>query len=154
MWLFYLYSPLTSCKKSEKSLKPFLRKLRYIPNNQPTSQPIITNNTNLIGPRWRRFNKTGDFPGSLKLTEIAPVHKNEDPFDKDNYRPICILPLISKYRKYLKKLYTAKFKATCSSTWIHWFADSDSVMVISMPFSDCYRHGKKNLMNQVILGQL
>ena len=37
-------------QKSEKSLEPFLRKLRY----QPTNQPIITNNTDLIGPRWWR----------------------------------------------------------------------------------------------------
>ena len=44
--LFYLNSPLTSCKKSEKSLEPFLRKLHY----QPTNQPIIANNTDLIGP--------------------------------------------------------------------------------------------------------
>ena len=33
LWLFYLYSPLTSCKKSEKFLKPFQRKLRYQPTN-------------------------------------------------------------------------------------------------------------------------
>ena len=33
----YLYSPLTSCKKSEKSLEPFLRKLRYQLTNQPTN---------------------------------------------------------------------------------------------------------------------
>ena len=33
----YLYSPLTSCKKSEKSLEPFLRKLRSQPSNQPTN---------------------------------------------------------------------------------------------------------------------
>ena len=31
--LFYLYSPLNSRKKSEKSLEPFLRKLRYQPTN-------------------------------------------------------------------------------------------------------------------------
>ena len=31
--LFYLYSPLTSCKKSKKSLEPFLRKLHYQPTN-------------------------------------------------------------------------------------------------------------------------
>ena len=37
LWLFYLYSPLTSCKKSEKFLEPFLRKLRYQPTNQPTN---------------------------------------------------------------------------------------------------------------------
>ena len=36
--------------KSGKFLELFLRKLRY--------QPIITNNTDLIGPRWRRSNKT------------------------------------------------------------------------------------------------
>ena len=38
--LFYLYSPLTSCKKSEKSLELFLSKLSYQPTNQllpPTS---------------------------------------------------------------------------------------------------------------------
>ena len=59
--LFYLYSPLTSCKKSEKSLEPFLRKLRYKPNNQPTNQPtnqpILTNNSDFIGPSWHRSKK-------------------------------------------------------------------------------------------------
>ena len=40
--LFHLYTPLTSCKKSEKLLEPFLRKLRYQPINQllPTT-PIL-----------------------------------------------------------------------------------------------------------------
>ena len=33
--LFYLHSSVTSCKKSEKSLEPFLRKLRQQPTNQP-----------------------------------------------------------------------------------------------------------------------
>ena len=33
VWLFYLYSSLTSCKKSEKSLELFLRK----PTNQPSN---------------------------------------------------------------------------------------------------------------------
>ena len=43
-------------QKSEKSLEPFLRKLRYQPTNQPTDQPIITNKTDFIGPGWHRFN--------------------------------------------------------------------------------------------------
>ena len=37
---------LNFMQKQEKSLKPFLRKLRY----QPTNQPIITNNTDFTGP--------------------------------------------------------------------------------------------------------
>ena len=52
LWLFYLYSPLTSCKKSEKSLEPFLRNLRY----QPTNQPIIP--TTRIGHCSRRSKNT------------------------------------------------------------------------------------------------
>ena len=42
LWVFCLYSPLTSCKKLEKSLEPFLRKLRYQPTNQPTNQLLPT----------------------------------------------------------------------------------------------------------------
>ena len=49
--LFYLYSPLTSCKKSEKSLVPFLRKLHRQPTNQPN---IEVPDSRLI---WRRFHK-------------------------------------------------------------------------------------------------
>ena len=51
--LLYLYSLLTSCKKPEKFLEPFLTKLCY----QPTNQPIITNNTDLTGPHWRQSNQ-------------------------------------------------------------------------------------------------
>ena len=46
---FYLYSPLTSCKKSGKSLRPFLRKLRYKPTNQSN---IKVSDLGLI---WRPF---------------------------------------------------------------------------------------------------
>ena len=41
LWLFCRYSPLTLCKKSEKSLEPLLRKLGCQPTNQST------NNANL-----------------------------------------------------------------------------------------------------------
>ena len=40
--------------------------------------------------------KTGAFPDPLKLAERTLIHKKEDPFDKGNYRPISILPSISK----------------------------------------------------------
>ena len=36
------------------------------------------------------------FPDSLKLSNILPVHKKKDPTDKTNYKPISILPLLSK----------------------------------------------------------
>ena len=42
------------------------------------------------------------FPGELKLADIVPIFKKEDQNDKANYRPISLLPLISKlYEKVL-----------------------------------------------------
>ena len=39
---------------------------------------------------------TGNFPGNMKLANITPVFKKKDPLKKENYRPISILPAISK----------------------------------------------------------
>ena len=39
---------------------------------------------------------SGSFPDSLKLADISPIFKKGDSMDKTNYRPISILPLISK----------------------------------------------------------
>ena len=38
----------------------------------------------------------GIFPDSLKLTNITPVHKKDEATDKENYRPVSVLPLFSK----------------------------------------------------------
>ena len=40
--------------------------------------------------------ETGYFPDGLKLANVAPVFKKEDPLDKSNYRPVSILPLLSE----------------------------------------------------------
>ena len=38
----------------------------------------------------------GTFPNNLKDADVTPVHKKEDRTDKTNYRPVSILPAISK----------------------------------------------------------
>ena len=40
-----------------------------------------------------------DFPQNLKLVDITPVYKNNDPLDKTNYRPVSTLPVVSKIFK-------------------------------------------------------
>ena len=40
--------------------------------------------------------ETDCFPDSLKAANITPIFKKDDPFDKANYRPVSILPSISK----------------------------------------------------------
>ena len=32
--------------------------------------------------------KNGVFPDELKLAEVIPLFKKDDPFDKSNYRPV------------------------------------------------------------------
>ena len=39
---------------------------------------------------------SGIFPSSLKIAKISPIYKKEDPHLTDNYRPISLLPVISK----------------------------------------------------------
>ena len=36
------------------------------------------------------------FPDSLKFADITPVHKKDETTNKENYRPVSVLPLISK----------------------------------------------------------
>ena len=38
----------------------------------------------------------GIFPGSLKVANITQVHKKDEATDKENYRPVSVLPLFSK----------------------------------------------------------
>ena len=38
-----------------------------------------------------------DFPQNLKLGDITPAYKKNDPLDKTNYRPVSILPVVSKF---------------------------------------------------------
>ena len=39
---------------------------------------------------------TGIFPESLKIAKIIPIFKKENPHITDNYRPVSLLPIISK----------------------------------------------------------
>ena len=39
---------------------------------------------------------TGIFPDKLKIAKVVPLHKKDDPSLTDNYRPISLLPSISK----------------------------------------------------------
>ena len=39
---------------------------------------------------------TGSFPDSLKCANVRPIYKKVNPFDKNNYRPVSTLPLLSK----------------------------------------------------------
>jgi hypothetical protein len=39
---------------------------------------------------------TSIFPDELKIAQVAPIHKKNSTLDKGNYRPVSLLPVISK----------------------------------------------------------
>ena len=49
------------------------------------------------------------FPHELKLTEIIPVFKKNDKMNKENYRPISLLPVISKIFEHAMEHQLAKY---------------------------------------------
>ena len=58
---------------------------------------------------------TGSFPDDLKLAEVVPIFKKDDNLDKSNYRPISILPAISKiYERILFNRISKYFEAIFS----------------------------------------
>ena len=67
-------------------------------NNIPSK--IIVENKDIFSPfitkMINRSSVTSRFPNSLKLADVTPVYKKEGRALKDNYRPVSILPSISK----------------------------------------------------------
>ena len=68
--------------------------------------------------------KDGIFPGKWKMSNVCPIHKKDSKNKKENYRPISLLPILSKiFEKVLfDSLYdyfvTNKFLNPCQSGFI------------------------------------
>ena len=51
---------------------------------------------------------TGIFPDKLKIAKVMPIFKNGDNTQFDNYKPISLLPVVSKVIE-KNKLYPARY---------------------------------------------
>ena len=67
-------------------------------NNIPAKTIALTNDISapFISKIYNDSILNNDFPGLLKKADITPVHKKDELTLKDNYRPVSILPPISK----------------------------------------------------------
>ena len=68
--------------------------------NTDTPTKITKSNADLFASYiFRNYNyclEKGEFPCVLKHADVVPVHKKKEKTDKANYRPLSILPNISK----------------------------------------------------------
>ena len=68
----------------------------------------------------------GKFPITSKNANITPVHKKDDPTDKTNFRPVSVLPLLSKvferaiYNQLGKDMDTFLNKLSCGFRKAHF----------------------------------
>ena len=88
----------------------------------------------------KAFNEN-KFPDFLKLSDIVPVFQKLDPTDKTNFRPVSVLPLMSKVFK--KIMYDQLYE------YAETFLNSNLVVHVkltqrSMHFSDFFRNGRKS----------
>ena len=67
-------------------------------NNIPAR--ILVENSDIISPFithiYNESKSKSDFPNSLKLADVTPAHKKDERTMEDNYRPVSILPPVSK----------------------------------------------------------
>ena len=52
--------------------------------------------TEILSSIFNRYIQEGIFPDALKLGKIIPLYKGDSKFETSNYRPISLLPIISK----------------------------------------------------------
>ena len=79
-----------------------LNKLKRKKVSQKTDIPIkiVKENVDIISHfLYHNFNNSlscSTFPTGMKYADVTPIHKKDDKTDKTNYRPISILPNLSK----------------------------------------------------------
>ena len=110
---FPLHPSIIKIKQNIKILKPFsftpvtvetVKNIIYgLPQNKSVSGDIPLNvlrysefTFSYLAEYINEVLRNSKYPESLKLSDIVPVYKKKDPTDKSNFRPISILPLLSK----------------------------------------------------------
>ena len=81
-------------------------KIRKVSQEIDISVRIIKENIDIVSYfLYHNFNKLlpcSTFPTGMKYAEVTPIHKKDNKTDKENYRPISILPNPSKVYERLK----------------------------------------------------
>ena len=88
----------TTQDKTYKTLQNLDKKKTYQENDIPVK--IIKSHKDIfsyvIHHKFNNSLHSSVFPSELKKADIIPIHKKKSKFDIENYRPVSILPVLSK----------------------------------------------------------
>ena len=83
--------------------------------------------------------KQNKFPNELKITDITPLFKKEDPLDKTKYKPISILPTASKIFERILYIQLQLFSNKCLSPVLSGFRKEYSTQCALINFLHKWR---------------
>ena len=89
---------LTTTQQFEIEIQQLDPKKASAENDIPTKVLIETSDaaSHYLPKICNNSKKDHIFPESLKLADVIPMHKNDERTNKENYRPVSLLPITSK----------------------------------------------------------
>ena len=96
--------------------------------------PFITNSINLSIEK-------GCFPEELKLAEVSPIFKKKDDLDKETYRPVSVLPLVSKV--FQRVMYHQINDWTRKTNYLNNYQDLEKIIAHNTAWVVCEKYGRK-----------
>ena len=81
-------------KENEDFFRLWIRRYRY--RKRPFSQNRISGLSSSLCEIYNLSIETGVFPDSWKEARVAPIFKSGKADDRSNYRPISVLPVVSR----------------------------------------------------------
>ena len=93
----------------------------------------------------------GKFPITLKNANVTPVHKKDNPTDKTNFRPISVLPLLSKVFERVIYNQLGKYMGTFLNKLLCGFRKAHSTQHV---FFKLLQRWQKELDNSGLVGSI
>ena len=103
------------------SVKDVENVMKNIPSNKAAGGDILIQKLSQCGFTYQILTDCindgiikGVFPDCLKIVNITPAHKKDEPTDKEKYKPVSVLPLLSKvFERFSERFSESSFHLTC-----------------------------------------
>ena len=79
--------------------------------------------TDALTDLFNKIVREEEFPAKLKLADVTPIYKKDDPTNSKNYRPVSVLPVTSKIFERLLQKQLSSFIDKFLSPFLFWLQE-------------------------------